>query len=716
MTLRTPSIGSDAQSINWEYIFNRAFDRSLQFEPGDALKQGNLTVALKDLKKADNNGSAGRLIRRAVAANELRKTTEGFKIDYEGPSTGDIRKSLKTQLRETMRKGENGVIQSPTSSGKTYTPSTTRWRSNSDVTGDQPVILFSGTTDARDDALAKSQASWASAKALYGREDACPLARGDHDSGNSERGTAIRSPTGTEPSEWFSMMCDDKGLPLSVAHGEFARAHDGDLPCCENDDCLSSTQWTKIPRDDEGDYDYDVLHATHPFAQVPQLIDDCNLIIDERPDFTLNMTAGELKSKVNSYLQEIDAPVQRWEDLVVNIVTGAGGIDLDQLLEALVTPDTEWFRSDTDAHALTPGIVKAIVTAEERFHGRWVGETRYTYPTLIPHYDGPGHEVILRIVFNRDYDLRLLQAIPDFSEARSVIGLDAYPTMPKWRANTVPSIAMNRIVDSDDLHRWRRAQRNLTIVQVGENKNTWTRKDFNDIKVRILCDELKREYRDGFRTGITAKGSVDNLFQHLSDAGVVSPETLYYGNMKSVEDFDAEQAGLVAGCISPSSEDIKDWVALLNVDATPMRDVVDGHQGQEWVGDDADVAESLLADVRENGVLQACGRYARSPQQPDNRATVYVLTNVLPEEYVDKKIDDVSPLGKKEENILEYIVEHNGVTPREIDENIDASRKHIHETLNTYREEAWMRVEEIVGHNSPDKYYADRCPQGVVDV
>ncbi|MFK5605312.1 hypothetical protein [Haloferax volcanii] len=685
-------------------------------EVGDALKHGNLVAALRNSNNASGNATAGRIIREAVASNKLRQTEDGYKIVRDGPGTGDIRKSLKTKLRTLMRNGDNGVIRSPTSSGKTHTPSTTRWRSHPEITDGQPVILLSGTTDAREDAVAKSKKSYATAEVLYGRNDACPLARGEYDSNNEAGNAAIRSPDGSEPSEWFNTMCEKRGLHVSVAHGKFAREYSGTLPCCENgEDCPSMTQWTDIPRNDDGEVDYDVLHATHQFARVPQLIEDCNLIIDERPDFSLSLSSGRLREIVSSYLKEIDAPVKTWEDLMVGI-TGNFDVDLCPLHNALREPDTDWFTTDPNSHALAPGIVEAIVTAERRVHGRWVGQTDYKYPTLNSNHEGPEQKVTICVVFDKYNEIRLLQAIPDFSKARSVIGLDAHPTMPKWKANTVPGIEMERIVDTDHLHDWRRNQRNLTIVQVGNNKNSWTRKGYNHSKVRVLCNALRKKYGDKFATGITSKKFVEGLEEQLTNAGVDTPDTIYFGNEKSVDNFDSEQVGLVAGCISPSSDGIKDWVALLDNDATPKRDAVDGYQGQEWVGEDAEVAEEILADVREKKVLQACGRYARSPQQPDNGATVYVLTNVLPDAYVDKEVDDVDGFGPKEKQILDYVVSHGGVTPKTIEENIDSSRKHIHTTLNKCRGSSWMQVDENAGPYNADIFYADYCPEGLVDV
>ena len=717
LTVTTHSVGSDAQDINWQSVFNHAVEYSLTFESGDALSRGRISKSLQAVTSIDNNATAGRVRQQAIQAGELRETADGYKIVRDGPGTGDIRQSLDTTVQTTMENGENGVIESPTSSGKTHKISTTRWRSHSEITGDEPVVLLSGTTDARDDAIAKTKASHALSKTLEGRDDACPLSAGEYDRGNDEGNIPITAPDGSEPSAWFTTMCKKRGFPVSVAHGKFEREHDGTLPCCENGEkCRSKEQWTDIPRNDDEEVDYDVLHATHQFAQVPRLIEDCNVVIDELPDFTPSISSGQLKQMVRSYLSQVNTPIESLGELITGL-TKDYDIGRDQLQDALTEPDSKWFTTDSDAHALAPGIVEAIVTAEEWGHELWVGTADYTYPTLNPNHEGPEQKSIIRVVFDSKQQIRLLQAIPDFSEARCVIGLDAYPTMSKWKGNTLRSIEAKQIVSNDERHKWRRNQRNLTIVQVGDNKNTWTRQNYNDRKMGVLCNALRRKYGDGFTTGITSKQYENKFRKQLVEAGIETPETTRFGNQKSVEIFGSEWIGLVAGCISPSSDHIKTWLALLDKDATPKREAVDGHyQGQEWVGEDADVARELLADVREKEVLQACGRYARSPQQPDDGATVFVLTNVLPDEYVDKKVDDVDVFREKEKQILDYIASNDGVSASTIEENTDSSRSYIHDTLNECRSYSWMNAEEQPGHNNPTIYSAEYSPDGYVEL
>jgi len=610
-----------------------------------------------------------------------------------------------------IQNGEDGVIKSPTSSGKTYTVSTTRWRDRPDITDGQPVILLSGTTDARNDAVKKSDNSSVDAEVLCGRHDVCPLAGGEYDSGNNQEDTAITAPDGSEPSEWFESMCDGRGLPVSIAHGEFERSHSGDLPCCEDGPCQSKSQWENVPRTESGEVEYDILHATHTFARVPQLVEDCNVIIDEQPDFTIDL-GGQLQRVVTSYLGTIDTKIKKWEHLISDLERGQVPADITDSLEQ---PDSGWFQNNRDAHALAPGITEAIVNAEKRNHRRWVGEASYTYPTLTPQYDGPRHEVTIRFVMDNENNEHLLQVVPDFSRARCVVGLDAYPTMPKWRGNTLQHLKLKRIVDSEELHEWRRNQRNLTIVQVGDNKNTWTRNGFHHDKVEILSRELRNEYGDDFTTGIAPFTFESDFVEILQNIGVEDYQTIHFGNAKSVEDFDSEEVGLIAGCISPSSDTIKNWLALLNKDADPKREGDNNYQGQEWVGEDADIAEEILADVQQKEVLQACGRYARSPEQTDDKAIVFVLTNILPKQYVDRTIPDVRPLGEKQKQILNYIYSSDGTTPKEIVQNTNAGSRHVYKTVKILRDYSWLRVEEKSG-NEGNIYYANRRPDGLIKI
>jgi hypothetical protein len=204
----------------------------------------------------------------------------------------------------------------------------------------------------------------------------------------------------------------------------------------------------------------------------------------------------------------------------------------------------------------------------------------------------------------------------------------------------------------------------------------------------------------------------------LRQAGVGDPSTIHYGNEKSVEGFSSEPTGVIAGCISPSDEDIKDWIVLLDKNTAPKREIYDDYRGgQKWVGPDAQVARELIKDVREDGVLQACGRYARSPRDPDNGATVYVLTNVIPDDYADEVIDDVEIFGKKQKQMLSYLADSdNGASVPEIIDGISVSvsKKHLYETVKMLRSYSLVETESNGG--KADVHKADRSAEGYVEL
>jgi hypothetical protein len=220
-----------------------------------------------------------------------------------------------------------------------------------------------------------------------------------------------------------------------------------------------------------------------------------------------------------------------------------------------------------------------------------------------------------------------------------------------------------------------------------------------------------------FSTAITAMKVESDLEQALQEAGVESPMTKHYGELKSTEAFEDERIGLLAGCISPRSGWIKDWLALLGKEATPRREVEDDYHGQDWVGKDAGVAMELLADVREKQVLQAAGRYARSPADPDDEATVWVMTNVLQSQHTDRETAGVKTFSGNVSEILSVVADaQDAISPAEIAESVDVSKKYVYEVLGDCEDASWMHVERTEGHNNPTMYYLDEAPAGLADI
>ena len=193
------------------------------------------------------------------------------RVPCRAPTTNEARDRLRKVFFATMRAGKVGVIDCPTSLGKSHTGAATPWLRLPDVTGGEPIVMLSKTTDARDEAADKSKNNGASHHVLNGRDDLCPVAQGEYDDQITMNG---------EPaSEWIAQQCDHKGMTFAGAHAYLAARHD--LP----DDCPAESQWSGVPRDDDGSPSHDVIHATHQFAFVPGLIQNTNDVFDEQPDF-----------------------------------------------------------------------------------------------------------------------------------------------------------------------------------------------------------------------------------------------------------------------------------------------------------------------------------------------------------------------------------------------------------------------------------------------
>lgn len=618
-------------------------------------------------------------------------------------STEKVRSKLKSAISSALTEAENTVVRAPTSAGKSYTVATTSWKESPQVTGGSPVVHLSGTSNARDSAAQKNGNSPATSATLKGRHDLCPLANGGH--------PEIRTHGGKCPQEWFDEMCGNRGVPFSVAHNLLDEQTDDDLPCTP---CPAITQWRGVPRTEDGDPAQDVIFGTHEIGRVPALINGCNVVIDEQPDYTRNLDVGDIRASVTQYLRKQDVPEDTWEGFVTT------RLDSDvntRMRHKFSEPNRDWFLNDDDAHILAPGIVQAILQADLACHNRWVGETVYEYPDLNPHTDSLNYQVRIKIVLDKNYDIKILQVRPDFSKARCVIGLDAFPTKPKWRANVLDQISFQQILSREEEQAWRKFERDLRIIQVGDNKNSWTNRGFNEQKMSGLIAELRYQCHNEFRSVITSKTFETETRNIMQRHGVGDPLSEHYGAEKSIESFSDESIGLVAGCISPSSESVKDWLALLEKEATPKRERDDDYtRGQKWVGSNQDIAHALIQDVREQHVLQAVGRFARSPCDSEDGASVYVMTNVLPDYWVDETVADVDVLEPKQREIVSALSDGNGLTASEIEKSVSASRKHVYDTLDQIESQDWISVKQGAGNYNADVHDATRNPDWLVDL
>jgi len=683
----------------------------------------------------------------ALAPEERRRAARTRGLDW--PTTDDARERLFENLKTIVANEDHRVLDAPTSLGKTFTVATTRWAVHEDATGERPVVHLLETRDARDEAIEAAAQHGGSYHVLRSRHEACPVAAGDHDPREcAECDDEDRQPItvdGEPASQVIDRLCDGKGIPFSVAHQYVAEHNDQgvSLPC-GGDNCLAITQWETY-REGPEDLDYwPLVIGTHNFAYAPGLRLENNIAVDEQPDYRAELSTERIRRAITAYLQAIDAPVTTWEQFVTlarhDDYQDDAAAERDAVDAMLRTqPGREWYLEDDDAHVLAPALARAIFRAEDRGNGRRVGKTPHEPPRLDAnaHDEDSWNREWVSVVLDTDNEVRQVRVAPDFSAARSLVGLDAHPSEPVWQVDTVPWIQSREVLDATERRLWRRYERGLRVVQVGdatrplsgEKATEWFDQDRD--RIATLLTHLREEYGADWRTAITTAQVEDDLEGVMHEAGVTSPELMHYGEEKSRNDFAGETVGLVNGCMDPGDGFVLDLLAELDLDAEVETAEVeqDGEtvekraKGRGFDGADAEAASAVLASVRENHVAQAAGRYARSPDDPTATATVFVRTDAAPDGFVDVQVPGVEwAFTELQRKIVRELRETPGAaTTREISEAVNCSKEHVRQTLERLRDpqtriEAVQAIREA-GPDGATLYADDGLPnEGVVDV
>lgn len=672
----------------------------------------------------------------ALAPDQRRRAARKRGLDW--PTTDDAREQLDETLKQIIRNEDDRVADAPTALGKTYTVATTRWGAHDHITDERPVVHLLETRDARDEAIEAATEHGGQFHVLRSRHEACPVCAGDHDPRevhecDDEDRQAV-TVDGEPASHVIDALCDGKGIPFSVAHQYVADNNDQDVTLpCGGDTCDAITQWdTYREGPSDGEY-WPLVIATHNFAYAPGLRMANNIVIDEQPDYRQELSTERVRRAVTAYLQTIDAPVTTWEDLVAlsqhDGYAGDAAAERDALRDTLYKePEREWYLENDDAHVLAPALARAVFNAEARANGRRAGKTIHEPPRLesgAREDDGWNREWVTAVLDDEN-EIRSLRVVPDFSAARSVVGLDAHPSEPVWQANTVPWMGTAEVLDPEARRLWRRYERGLRVVQVGEatrplsgsKADEWLDED----RLRVLIEHLRDEYGSDFRTAITTAQVEDQLEALLREAGIQTPELMHYGEEKSRNDFAGEAVGLVNGCMDPGDGYVVDLLAELDLDAEPEMAVDDAGdeyraRGREFEGDDADAAAAVLESVRANHVAQAAGRYARNADD-DHTATAFVRTDAAPPGFVDVEVPGVEwTFTDLQREIVDELRTATGAqTVREVADAVECSKAHVRETLDRLEELDVVQTLAGAGEHGATTYADDGLPNsGVVD-
>lgn len=678
------------------------------------------------------------------------------KRDTEWPTTTDARDRLNEALRDAIEQEDEVVLDAPTALGKSYSVATTPWTDHEDVTGDAPVIHLHPTREARDQAFTESQQADVNAIRLLGRGEACPVAAGDHDPDESATTSSQQPPVadaeadtseaestgdadptitmnGAPASLWFDAVCEGRGIPFSHAHAYLEQNNDQgiELPCCAEDgvECNAIAQWNGVPRTTDGDPVADIIHATNIFAHVPGLRHGTNIVFDEQPDFRTDISQDRIRTAVTAFLREAGAPVSTFEQLVSKAKDGEiirnEHTRYQYMSEALdYEPDPEWYFEEPDAHTLAPALTKAIWyafspdddenTAKDR-NGLYHGSTIYEPPRLDANAnDATGwNRTFVSVVIDETNTVRHVRQTPDFSQTRSIVGLDAHPCEVLWQQNVHPNIQCEPILASNERRLWRRFERGLTVVQVGDHTHPLTSGEyFNDRKTEAFFSAIREQYGDRFNTAITAASVEDETEELLESVGVTAPDTMHYGEEKSRGDFGDEDVGVLNGCIDPGDNYVLELLAEAGCEAEPsMVETTDGdtkrERGRTFTGPDSGVAKALLASVREQHVAQAAGRYARNADDPTDQAIVFVRTDAMPPGFADLQVPGVESVPTELHlQIINELRNREDATAADLAEAVGCSKEHVRTTLRDLHDDEIVQIAENAGMHGAHLYRA----------
>jgi hypothetical protein len=392
------------------------------------------------------------------------------------------------------------------------------------------------------------------------------------------------------------------------------------------------------------------------------------------------------------------------------------------------SPALTWFQSQGLVHANANAFARAIWEAEEQTSQRYSARVSHEPPRLDAHAhdtDAWNRETV-SVVFDTNLEPMQGWSVPDTTLATSVIGLDAHAQAedPLWQANLMPGIETEKLITGEKRARYRRYERGLHVVRVGEATHPVTGGKYIDggqgRSFRAMVERLRQEYGDDFRSVISSKDAVEHLEQCLRDAGEEDPKTMYYGIEESNNDFAGEYAGYVAGAIEPGDGPILNTAAALGLDAEPEKSPCEkcGGEGcescnyegenrvhgREFVGKDADAAKRVLQGVREHHVHQSIGRFARDARDPDTQAVVYVHTDAVADHMYDAEVPGpVWTTTENQKDVLEALeAAGSSVTTQELADRAGCTREAARQVLNHDR----VR-DAVVKHPGQGKYGAD---------
>jgi hypothetical protein len=444
------------------------------------------------------------------------------------------------------------------------------------------------------------------------------------------------------------------GWPIGLVHKE--------TDCC-SDGCGYKDKLEEI--DSDG---MNLLIGDHSQAYNRAYIDDRYVFIDEDAFDRFLHTYENPMQIANEFIGTVDEfPLDRFPH---PLTEEKRKIAVEWLEENGFSPYdyTDYF-GEFDVRA--PIITYAVFTGEEMANGYYKSELPNNQFALYENPHDPNFTSNDRSPICKVFDA------PDFSNAKTVIALDANANMWKWEAILGEEPNEIRLFNDE--------QRKQYLAEQGYefrflNTHVW-RSQGGNISID-RCEAYLREIyrkhgkRPDLITSRAILGEKDDI-EGLKDRELeyLWNEALYYGDVDGKNDIDDSNLLVVLGCPSRSDAYYMIIAGLFGECAEPATD----ESGERLTGYDLDyqgeIANSVLEQVTRGETFQAIMRAGR---RDDSKTIVYIATGMIPKWLVPKNFEKnqdscPKPRGYKEKQIIEALRGAEEVKTSEIYEKVDAS-------------------------------------------
>lgn len=463
-----------------------------------------------------------------------------------------------------------------------------------------------------------------------------------------------------------------RGLSGGEIHAE------KELPC--SPDCPYSRAWDFEPED------YDVLIGHYSHANVPRVVENRVVVVDEFP--------GD--SAAHEFSDEKNKPSP--EPLVTHFLQQRDGIPFDSWGEITEERDSEdgqeavsWFQNNPrdlsteevieansgDSHALAGRLVIALLTMTDL-------DNRFEVSMS-------NNGVCVRSL---ESNKMWLLDPPELNEAESVIGLDGTPCSRMWDTALGEEFDVRKVVPDDKKDHYVHEILNLSLYEpefAGDggmkpyHNDEWITPDKDESKLFGL--ELEFGEEPALISTATAVGGQSKTGLYETE-GVVDQAglTKNYASIHSSNEFTEYDVGMVSGCPRPSDDVIKRWVAMMGLPAE-----------REGKGNDVEFTNEHGNDVFQHyvhdEVLQAILRFSRE----GDGAHVLVNTTATPDWLTTGDVD-LPTTSPSERRIIDTLkVADEPLTQDTICNTSGVSIQRVSEILGEFKREDLVEMQDNPG-------------------